>query len=312
MENNLAKIKQALQEKPWNFSFHQMLFILELLNKNKANFGNGKNILQEPIKLKAHSKFYAPSSDCIEYSSENGTDSLTINQTSLIGLNGILPQPYTEKILSKSKEQNFGALDFLNIFHQRTFGLMHKLEKKRQINLNTSLFENFDYCHAIAGMPNIPKDQKDRWQNLFYPVSSFLWNKNKNANNLITILNSVFPFKFEVQEFLPMRIEIDEDAKAYLNKEPMHNKILGSFAKCYSKMILVKIIHDNSETFENSLPGTKNFEIIRKMTQHYLLPGMKAKYKVILNKEQRAPIELQKSKKLGYNTWLKKINHKIY
>jgi len=308
MENKVKKTKiirqitKDIEKKPWEFSFHQMLFILELLSKNKSEFGTGKNPEKEPGILEAYSSFSVPISDCIEVKKAENGYKITVNQTSLIGINGILPQTYTEKIIQKKLENNEAPADFLNIFHQRIFGLKHKIEKKNQPSLNKNPLNNFNFHHKIGGI-NIAKND---WQNCLSSQPYFLWNKTKNSAGLKSILSSIFPFQFQIDEFLPKWLEISEEARCFLDKQSMKNKLLGQRANCMYKKIKITIKLANEADFNNFIPGTPDYELMKKISKYYVQSGTEIVYKIDLDSSKKTQIQLKNSQKLGYNTWLTK------
>ena len=301
---NIQKIKQELERAPWEYAFHQLLAILELIHKNKKPFGCGKKPSEEPSILNAYCNFSAPSSDCIKFEYKQNQAYLTINQTSLIGINGILPQRYSEKIITKMKEGNFQLLDFLNIFNHRMFGLMHKIEKRTQLNLNKDWMHNFEYCASIAGIIQKEKEIK-KYQLILPSFASFLWQKNKSPNGLIGILHAMFPkFNIKLEQLIPQWIEINEDCRAQLNKASLRNKMLGNKTMCAQRAIKIIILVDSKASYDALLPGTKNFEMIKDVSQYYCPPGFKIQFEFRLPKRENPKCELTTNNQLGYNTWL--------
>jgi|GEM_PF-3279729 len=307
---SLEKLKQDISRSPWEYSLHQLLAILEQTNSKKAQFGCGKKPSDEPSILNAYCNFSAPSSDCIEFKEKNGQTYLTINQTSLIGINGILPQRYSEKIITKSREGNNCLLDFMNIFNQRLFGLMHKIEKKIRLNLNYDSLHNFEYCHALAGI--IKKDGRKKTHRSILPsFASFMWQKNKSPGGLIAILQSIFPkFHIEIQQFIPHTVEIHEEYRAKLDKSKLKDKMLGKRAMCTQHSIKIIILVDSKNSYDSILPGTENFSLIKEVAKYYCPPGFKIKFEFRLPKSQKPTCALTLEKKLGYNTWLGKTVEK--
>lgn len=299
------KKNQLIQTNPWDYSLHQLLSIIEKQHSHKAEFGCGKKPEDEAAQLKAYCSFSSPSSDCIEYKEENNKSSLKINHTSLVGINGILPQRYSEIILNKEKDKNFSIIDFLDIFHHRTFGLMHKIEKQTQLNLNRNPLANFQYCHAIAG--SLP-DKNEKTHKIFHKVfpsfAGFLWQKHKTASGLIQILNAIFPqLKITIAQFIPKWIEIFDENRAYLNKNPLKNKMLGKKAKCISNTIKIILETNDVQIYNQMLPDTENFTLIKKTAKYYLPAGFEAHIDLKLT-QKNLSCKLDKTHKLGYNTWI--------
>lgn len=297
---NLQKLHTQLKERPWEFSLHQILFILELLQKNKPGFGSGKKPTDEPAILDAYCNFSAPSSDCINYQERNNHMHLTVNQTSLVGINGILPQYYSEKIISKLKEKNRSLIDFLNIFNQRFFGLRHKVEKNTKYNLHIDPFSSFIFSSSIGGLRKHDKT----WHPVFQSFASFLWSRNKSPRALQTILESIFQIKVRINQFVGRWLPVAEEYQAKLDGSPLESKILGSEAYCLNKAIEVVFCAKNNEEHESILPDTKHFALAKALCKYYVLPGFQVQVSTELAAEARPRCSLQPNSKLGYNTWL--------
>lgn len=296
---NLSDILIAVQTKPWAFSFHQMMFILELAKK--IQFEKKPNFNSDKILFQAHCKFSVPSSDFLEYKIFSTHHSLVVNQNSLIGLNGVLPQIYSEKIIKQLKEKNYAMLDFFNLFHHRYFSLKHRVEKTLQLSLNADPLKQFQYCHALAGVAC----DEDVISDCANAMAGLFWDKTKNAKGLIKILSSIFDFHFIVQEFVPRWIDVSSQDCAALDKSVLHNKILGSRAKSLYLGIKIFVLIDDVKAYENALPGSNHYKMILKIAQHYVPVGFSMQIKICLKNDLKSAIPLSSRFKLGYNAWLK-------
>jgi type VI secretion system ImpH/TssG family protein len=299
MENNI-KIEKEIKQKPWEFSLHQALFILESLKKNKANFGCGKNPQDEPAFLSAYCNFSAPHSDCIKYQNEN----LTINHTSFIGPNGVLPQIYTEKILNKAKEKNNNFANFLNIFNQRQIGFLHKIEKNKKINLNFD-HDKRNFANYISGVKG-----KSEAEKILKKFAGLLWQKEKNAGNLEAILHSVFSFEkfgitFKIDQFMGKWIDISHKNRAFLNFEPLKFKVLGKKAFCKHIGIKLNMTFQNLKIYNEFIPGSQKRKLIEAICKYYLQPGMQCKIQQTLVNESEKNSFMNKTTQLGFNCWIK-------
>lgn len=303
----INKLKKEIQSTPWKYSLHQLLTILELLEPNSSEFGSGRSPKDEPAILKAYCNFAVPPSDCVEYKEVDEIKELTINQTSLVGINGILPQLYSEKITSQTKENNFKVIDFLNIIHQRFFGISHKIEKKAQINLNRIQLNQFEYHKAIAGV--LEEGSAKLHKQVLPSFAALMWHKNRNVLGLKTILQNIFPkLKSEIKQFIPTWFKINSSCQARLNKDLLIDKILGK--KAISIQFSIKIILNlkTKEDYDSFLPGEKNCNLIKQIVQYYCPPGFKIQYELNLPKKEKAFSRISRKQKLGYSAWLNDFN----
>ena len=292
MEFNINKIKQELNLQPWKYSLHQTLFLLEYLNSEKKNFSFGSCIEQEPLALKANYNLSTASSDILKIKNQE----LIINHSSLIGINSILPNIYTEKIILQNKEKKTTLLDFFNIFHHRYFSLVHKNAKKKHISLNVK--SEFIQRNYISGLNNEIELKKK-----FSPFISLLWQKNKTPHNLKHILESIFEFKIKINQFLPQFFEIEEEYHIN-NDKKLNNKVLGKQAICYTKGISLHIFLNSFEQFKEHIPNSKNAKLLKMILNYYLEPNFKVKIYLKMKKSILLELNLNQKKQLGILTCL--------
>lgn len=295
MADSLNNLVAKIKTNPWEFSLHQALSLLEIAHKDKMQFGYGKRPIDEPLLLNAYCNFTAPASDCVGYSKMKNAEQLTINQTSLLGMNGVLPQYYTEMAVDELKNKKDGFVNFVNIFNQRVFGMLHKLEKRTKRNLNNAVFNS--QVVDIAGLKG-----HDTWSKICSTFVGALWHKNKNAHILRNILHLVFGNKIEIQEFIEKWIDIDDDSKSFLNGEKMRDKVIGNRGKCRHSAIKITVYLSNLEEYNQFLPGSKKHELLKKICKYYVTPGLEVQIAVHLTETRR--MHLSSAKKLGYSAWL--------
>lgn len=289
MNNNLIKIYDEIKEKPWNYSLHQVMFIIENLKKNEFASSN-----YDPAALNANVNFWANTSDVIKHNEKNNQINLTLNAASLIGINGLLPQAYTEKILSRIKTKDYRMIDFLNIFHQRSFGLIHKTEKYNKIHLKIN-----DHKHLTQEFCKSSENFKE--------FKQLLWKKNKNKFGFLQILKNLFKnqkIDFKIKEFILKKVKIDDENKTFLNNEKLTNKLLGNHVLTIDKKIKLIIETKFLKDYETFLPNQINFNKIKKIFKYYTNNFYEIEIKPILIAEKEKISFLKKEKKLGLNVWL--------
>lgn len=303
VESYITKLKKNIAEKPWEFSVNQMLFLIEALNEEKNEYAEGTNPKNEPSFLHAYANFATPSSDCIKFEEKNGNKHITLNQSSLVGTHGTLPQRYTEKILQQSKEKNHALTNFLDIIHHRLFSLRFKAEKKNNATLirGKTRSPTLQITDAIAGMR---LSNNVEWQKIFSPFAHFLWQKFNNQNGLASILGALFSHKIRIEQFVGAWIEISKENQTYLNKDKLKEKSLGKKAFCLQQGINIVLEIEELSEYLNILPNTKNFETVKNISRYYINPVYNFSVQLNLNEKQKPRCILKNSTLISRNAWL--------
>lgn len=309
MERNAAQLKtldEYFKKNVHNYSFHQILFLMEKLNCELKEFGNGTSIHQESAKLTAHCTLSSPFSDCLEIHKTSMQHELKLNNISLIGVNGILPRNVTEKILAENKFNSKSTLlEFLNIMHHRFFSLMHKVEKNKNISICTESEYNKYFIEAISGSTN----HKMKW---LQPFAGILWQKQKNKQTLKIVIETMFNVQVEIQQFVKQLVKIENRYQAKTSKK-LNKLILGKKAKCISKKIKIIIKISDIQIYNSMLPGMKNFNMLKDICEYYLKPNYNFLFEMQLEPSQKPYMKLYSGNKLGLNTWLgHRHNHSGY
>jgi type VI secretion system protein ImpH len=293
MANHLTKLIKQIKETPWQFALHQMLFLLEKASMGKAKFGCGKTINEEPAILNANCSLSSASSDCIEYKEGNQTQ-LTINQTNLIGINGILPQSYNEKILDRIKEKDESMLDFINIFNQRSFGILHKIAKKQNKAIDP---HSQNFAFYLAG----PK-AKTEWEKNMQSFTMILWQQAKTPQGLLKLLTAIFNLNVKIKQFIGQWVKTDDDVQAKIG-ESINNKLLGAMTHLKTAIEII-IIASTLNEYESLLETTAKRREIENVCKYYITPGINFKISLALANEAEKITYLTSSRKLGENAWI--------
>lgn len=296
-------LKNAEKE-PWNFSLYRLLFLLEKKYKDKKRFSYGKSRKEEPAFLNGYNNMSVPSSDFVKFSKDKGDlINLTLNHTSLLGVNSPLPQGYIEKIIQEKRGNNSAIEDFLNIFNHRWFSLLYKMEKKNEISLENDLHSHdlFNMNKGISGALLL----KD-WSQVLSPFANVFWQKTKNFTNLKKILESIFNFKFEIDQFQEQKILVEDDCQASLKNCSLSNKILGKYATSVQNKISISIYMDSLKDYLIIVLNKNHLEFIFKVVEYYVPSFISVAYKFFLNPKSKPECSLNGALFLNKNAWLGK------
>ena len=191
-----------------------------------------------------------PPSDISEITppSENGAPAkMNVNFMGLAGVNGPLPQPYTETILERTWYGDNAFKDFLDIFNHRLISLLYRVRKIHRLGFEPKYPENTNFAYYLfclfgLGSKGLRDRMKIKDRSLLY-YAAILSQQPHSMTALEHIISDYFKVKVKCVPFCGQWIRIDEDQITKLG-ETEKNQILGESA------VLGNRVWDQESKFE--------------------------------------------------------------
>jgi type VI secretion system protein ImpH len=161
---------------------------------------------------------------------ENGQPMMTINFMGLLGSHGVLPNCYTEFVLSRMAARDKTLLDFLDIFHHRLISLFYQAWRKYRV-----LERPGDEISALPGIllnviglgtEGLRSRQAIPDEDLFYYAGLFA-QQPRSASTLRNILMDYFDVPVEIQQFVGEWYSLDASFQCSLDAEEDNGRQLG-------------------------------------------------------------------------------------
>lgn len=126
-----ALLRRRLQDEPWGVKFFQMVRLLERLHPERKPVGLFVAPADEVVRFSANTSLSFPASEIQQYVEPgNKPGRLQVNFMGLSTLNGPLPHPYVELILTRAREKDFAVGEFFDLFNHRILSLFYRGWKK--------------------------------------------------------------------------------------------------------------------------------------------------------------------------------------
>lgn len=125
-------VDRQLSREPYSFSFFQAVRVLERLWSNKAAVGQDSPPSEEIVRFRAHQSLQFPASEiyAFEEPEEGGPARMTVTFFGMTGSAGVLPRPYTELVLARSRQKDTTLRSFLDLFNHRLISLFYRAWEK--------------------------------------------------------------------------------------------------------------------------------------------------------------------------------------
>ncbi len=293
-------IENNLLNEGYKFDFFQAVTLLEWLNKT--------------VRLQPDTSLGFPTFQIKEIVDDLDTETtrIVIRFMGLYGISAPLPIYFTELITSP-EEKGKSLQDFLDIFNHRLIWLFYQAWKKYRYYLSfqsngidsvsrhvRALFGlDLDIVSQAAGLPTA--------QLLKY--TGILSMKNRPAEGLRVLLSDFFDgIPVKISECLPQWVNIPEGFQCGLSeKNSSLGKDLSVGSQVLDRLGKIRVIIGpiSLAKYEGFLPGTRQFEVLKRLVSMYVSYRLRFDIEFIVKGEDISSLVLSSegNGRLGQTTW---------
>ena len=237
-----------------------------------------------------------------------GKITVLVNFLGLIGSTGILPDHYSEYLLSRLQAKDKSMLAFLDIFHDhllkiyyasRQLSRFYVQSEREGVHKLTDLLQSFSGSSTLLS----------RDMQCYY--SGLLSMRSRNKKSLQLLLRDYFEIPVEIDEYSPRWVRLASDDICRLGNVSKNHRlgvgaILGKRFYHVQDRFIIIIGPIDYEQFQQCLPGSDFMKNFVNVVRAYC--GMNYDFTIRLNcrKDQfpRPVLKKRKPLKLGWNTLL--------
>lgn len=312
---------------PYDFDFHQIIFILEKLNPDKSPLGEGSNPHLEPVKIISSTRLSVSSSQ-IQYL-KIGIDKklvIMVNFLGIAGIQGALPSAYTEVLQDRVRHKDYAFRDFLDIFNHRLVSNLHKLRKRFVVGLWQNAPQNIPsgkFLQDLAGLGlSHRQNQYGVMDRSLLTYGTLFWMKPRSARGLEILLKSYFNLPSELKQWQGGWIDQPLSLRSSLGGR---FKLKEHYNKLGQDCVLARRVWNQSRGVQivfgpvawndylKFRPFAISFGHLKDLILFYAGPLLKFKISFIVKKNTIKPIVLGKDSFLGYGSCLgKNITQDIF
>jgi type VI secretion system protein ImpH len=259
---------------------------------------------------------------------------MTVTFLALAGNNGVLPAHYTQLLLDRAREKDFGLRDFLDLFNHRLIAQFYKAWEKSRFYVRYDLhrrsgLEGTDpfsqVLSALVGLgieevPSVSKERPARSAGLrnrqSLPDELFLYyaghfsHRPRSAIGLEQMIADWFQVPVAVRQFQGQWMLLRPADRTRL--APGGNNQLGVTAVAGNRVwgienkIRIRLGALPYSVFEEFLPGRLSHVALGQLVRSYVGPALDFDLQLVLGYKTVPKCELRRTDgmNLGWNTWL--------
>ena len=304
----------ALADAPYSHDSYQTLRRMECLYPEKPRWGEALRPIDEPIRLgqDADLSFAPAAMASFTPGTEGRLPRLQVRMFGLFGPNGPLPIHLTEYAHERLHNAGDATLSrFLDVFHHRFLALFYRAWAQAQPHVNRDRPDMDRYAGYVASFFGIMPATFRRRDTIPDEAKLFqagnLVRHVRNREGLAAILRQFFRIGVDIDEFVGHWMQLGVGERTFLARE---GAVLGAGA------VLGRQVWDRQHKFRirlgaltlaqyvSFLPGGVQFAQLVDWVRLYLSFELDWDVRLILRKEEVPRLTLDRTRRLGWTTWL--------
>jgi type VI secretion system protein ImpH len=314
--DHLAELTGALEDKPYEFGFYQVLRLIECLYSERPRIGTSQRPADDPIRLAQEPAmtFESASLTAFEPGKDGKPHRLMVRLLGLLGPNGPLPLHLTEYALERKREHGDRTFArFLDVFHHRMLSLFYRAWANNEptVSFDRPEADRFaDYVGSLAGlgMSTLHKRDDISDHTKFY-YSGRLSNQTRCTEGLKAMVTDYFNLPAGIEEFVGEWLRLPQQNICRLGTDKS-NGTLGESAivgkKVWGSQHKFRIILGplSAEDYVRLLPVGDRIRRLVTLVRNYVGDELAWDVKLILKREEVPAARLNGNSRLGWTTWL--------
>ncbi|MDR3031210.1 MAG: type VI secretion system baseplate subunit TssG [Holosporales bacterium] len=164
------------------------------------------------------------------------------NLDGVSGMEGSLPDVYTENYITYNRESKQAVIDFLDIFNDRFLSIRYLFMKLRNVSCLSEPLENSIIGNILFSLSGVEYNEKSRFKKSLIPeqlkisCQNLFWRKSRSGEGLRIILSDFCDASVVVKQFSGKFIEADQSFQSVIGKRNRRYNRLGKDAILGSKV----------------------------------------------------------------------------
>ncbi|HVG20282.1 MAG TPA: type VI secretion system baseplate subunit TssG [Blastocatellia bacterium] len=306
-------------DEAYGFDFFQAVRILERIYPERAPVGRDGDPSREVVRFRTRVSLDFPASQIYAIRPDADPDGPAQMMVAFMGLTGplgVLPHPYTELLMERTRYQDTGLWEFLDIFNHRLISLFYRAwekyrfsvayERGEEDRLTEYLFDVIGMgTRGLRGRADLPDEGL-----LFY--GGLIAQRPHSATATEAILGDYFNVGARVEQFAGQWLRLDDESLTRVGVANSHlglNTVAGARVWDDQSKFRLKFGPLAFKEFSNFLPVGSAFKPAAELIR--LLAGMEFDFDIqLILKAEEVPgcvltTQAKRRPMLGWTTWLK-------
>lgn len=315
-----GELEAALEAEPWRFDFFQAVRLLERLWPGRKPVGRFVRPHEEAARFAAHPSLAFPASQIQALERQpDGPARMVVNFMGLFGPTGVLPQAYTELLISRVRERDGALRDFLDLFNHRMISLFYQAWEKYRFTIayERGARDRLSYVllHLIGlGTPGLQDRQAVADDSLLY-YAGLLAQYPRSAIALEQVLEDYFQVPVQVEQFAGGWYSLDRSTQSWLSEGDRENEqlavgaVLGDEVWEPQARVLIRLGPLTLDQYLEFLPTGSAFQPLRALVRFFADDDLDFEVRLVLKREEVPFCELgaetKEAPRLGWVSWTK-------
>lgn len=314
-------LNQILLDEPYRFEFFQAVRLLEKVRPERRAVGRNAMPHEEVVRFRSRVALDFPASEVHEINeavdAKTGSERLEmqVNFMGMVGVSGILPQPYTDLVLDRIRHRDTAMWSFLDIFTHRAVSMFYRAWRKYRfpVGYERGNDEFTAYLYDLVGLGT--KGLRGRMSladESLLPYAGLIAQRPHSTNALENVLSDYFGTTARVRQFFGQWLALDSADYTRLGNQ---NSILGESSIAGTRIweqqskFRVRLGPLDFKQFQEFLPNGSAYEPLRSIIR--FMVGLEFDFDVqLLLKAQQVPSTIlttraQRKPMLGWTSFLK-------
>ncbi len=308
--------KKALQEKPYDFDFFQVIRRFEAIHPDKPRLGEGLHASDDPVRLAQDpSLAFSPAAlSSFDLGKEGQPPRLSVFFFGLFGPNGPLPVHLSEYARDRMRNEDDPTfVRFADLFHHRMLSLFYRARANAEPTNSFDRPESDRFSDFVSslfgmGMPSLRNRSEMSDLTMLHYAGQYAC-QTGHAEGLKAILADFFKMPVQIESFIGQWIDLPDQYQCRLG-ESLENCALGQTitlgASVWTRQQKFRIVMGpmNFEDYERLFPGKQSMRRLSTLVRSYVGDELDWDVRLILKKEKVPQLKLNKTRQLGWTTWL--------
>lgn len=229
-------LNQVILDEPYRFEFFQAVRLLEKVFSEKRAVGRNAMPNEEVVRFRSRVALDFPASEIheiresVDEKTGEQKHEMLVNFMGMVGVSGVLPQPYTDLILDRIRHRDTAAWAFLDIFTHRAVSMFYRAWRKYRFPIGYERGNDdftgylFDLVglgtKGLRGRMSLPDES-------LLPYAGLIAQKPHSCNALENTLSDYFSTTAKVRQFCGQWLALEP---ADYTKLGQRNSVLGDSA----------------------------------------------------------------------------------
>ncbi|HMQ04779.1 MAG TPA: type VI secretion system baseplate subunit TssG [Pyrinomonadaceae bacterium] len=220
-------LDQILIDEPYRFEFFQAVRLLEKVFPEKKSVGGSAMPAAEVVRFRSRVALDFPASEIHEFreieNNQHGGRHLEmlVNFMGMVGVSGVLPQPYTDLALDRIRHRDTALWSFLDIFTHRSVSMFYRAWRKYRFPVGYEAGDDeftgylFDLAglgtDGLRGKMSLPDES-------LLPYVGLIAQKPHSCNAIENVISDYFSIPARIGQFYGQWLDLDVSDYTRLGK----------------------------------------------------------------------------------------------